>query len=76
MAIKGYAVGCKKNASIVKDIVVKRRMLPNGNKVTIICGKSKNCGVVCTIVENKKAVAAAKPKSKPKAKSKASKSKK
>ena len=54
MAIKGYAVGCKRNTAMIKNIKIKKRLLPNGNVVTIICGKSKNCGVVCTIVENKK----------------------
>lgn len=53
-AVRGYAVGCKKVVPIIKDISIKKRLLPNGNIVTIICGKSKNCGVVCTIVENKK----------------------
>lgn len=55
MAFKAYSVGCKKNnVPVVSDIKVVRRLLPNGNIVTIICGKTKKCGVVCTIVSNQK----------------------
>lgn len=55
MAVKAYSVGCrKKNVPIVKNIKVIKRLLPNGNVVTIVKGESSKCGIVATIVENKK----------------------
>lgn len=55
MTLKAYSVGCKRKVGLATNIKVLRRLLPNGQVVTIICGKSKKCGVVCSIVSNEKA---------------------
>lgn len=55
MAVKAYSVGCrKKNVPIISGIKTVKRLLPNGNIVTIVTGKTKNCGKVAVIVENVK----------------------
>lgn len=54
MPVKAYAVGCKKKRSLVSGIKVVRRYLPNGNIVTFVIGKTKNCGKASVIVENRK----------------------
>ena len=58
--MKAYAVGCKKKTKI-SNITIKKRALPNGNVVTIICGKSEKCGVVCTIIEQQRPKPCKKP---------------
>jgi hypothetical protein len=57
MPVKAYAVGCKKKAQIVSGIKTVRRLLPNGNIVTFIIGKTKKCGTASVIVENRKPAA-------------------
>lgn len=54
MPVKAYAVGCKKKAQIVSGIKTVKRLLPNGNVVTFIIGKTKKCGTASVIVENSK----------------------
>jgi hypothetical protein len=60
MTFKAYAVGCKKRTTVT-GLSIKKRALPNGNVVTIICGKSAKCNMVCTIVENTKPKPCKKP---------------
>ena len=55
MGIKGYSVGCRrKNVKILPPFKTYKRLLPNGNVSTIICGQSKGCKMVCTIISNEK----------------------
>lgn len=54
MTLKAYAVGCKKKAELVSGIKTIKRILPNGNIVTFVIGKTKKCGKASVIVENVK----------------------
>jgi hypothetical protein len=54
MSIKVYSVGDKKKVAIVTGIKIKKYSLPNGNVVSILCGKSKDKRVACTIITNEK----------------------
>lgn len=54
MAITLYSFPCKHKAKIVSKPVVKHRNLPNGQRVGILCGKTKKCGKVCGIISNEK----------------------
>lgn len=54
MSIKVYSVGDKKKVAINTGIKIKKYSLPNGNIVSILCGKSKNKRVACTIITNEK----------------------
>ena len=54
MTLKAYAVGCKKKAALVSGIKTIKRILPNGNIVTFVIGKTKKCGKASVIVENAK----------------------
>lgn len=65
---KGYSFAEKKKVAITHDIVTKEYILPMGNTVTIICGKSKKQNIVCTIISNKKEPKKTPIKSKKKAK--------
>lgn len=54
MGIKAYSLPLRHNVTIKGPLTVKKYALPNGNVAQIICGKSKNMQVVCTIVTNTK----------------------
>jgi hypothetical protein len=52
--LRGYSFADKKKVGITHAIKSRKYQLPNGQTVTIICGKSKKESVVCTIVSNEK----------------------
>lgn len=54
MAIRGYSFADRKKKNIVSGLKLTKYALPNGNVVSIICGKTKKLDVVCTIVSNEK----------------------
>lgn len=49
-----YSLKGKEQVKIVGDLKLKKYQLPNGNIVSIICGKDKKTNIVCTIVTNEK----------------------
>lgn len=53
-ALRGYSFADKKKVAITHAIKSRKYSLPNGQTVTIICGKSKKENIVCTIVSNEK----------------------
>lgn len=52
--IKGYSFADKKKTSITSKLSLRKYKLPNGNTVSIICGKDKKLHVICTIAANEK----------------------
>jgi hypothetical protein len=61
--IKGYSFADKKKTTIKSKLSLRKYKLPNGNTVSIICGKDKKLHVICTIAANEK-IKARKPASK------------
>lgn len=54
MTIRGYSLKDKRNTAIKTNLKMSKYQLPNGNTVSIICGKNKKMNIVCTIVSNEK----------------------
>lgn len=54
MSVLAYSFKDKKKVAIKGALKMTKYQLPNGNTVTIVCGKSKKMHVVCTIVSNEK----------------------
>lgn len=53
--ISAYCLVCKKKCQIDTKAPLIKRKLPNGNTVTILCGKCDSCSSkVCRILSNKK----------------------
>jgi hypothetical protein len=52
--IKAYSFKEKKTVPIVKNLVIKKYKLKNGNKVSIATGKTKKGNKVAVIVKNEK----------------------
>lgn len=54
MGVKAYSLADKQKKTIKSGIKLTKYALPNGNVVSIICGKTKKLDIVCTIVTNEK----------------------
>lgn len=54
--VTAYCLKCRANVVIDSDIELIKKPLPNGNVVTILCGKCSTCqSKVCKIIANNKA---------------------
>lgn len=69
--VMAYCFPCKAKVPLERQIKLIKRKLPNGNVVTILCGKCNGCKVKsCKIISNIKPKSKAKPKRKSVAKPK------
>jgi hypothetical protein len=54
MAVKAYSLADHKKVKIVGHPVIKQYLLPNGNTVTMLTGKSAKGTKVVTIISNER----------------------
>ena len=64
--IQAYSFHDKKKSTMTSKLRLRKYKLPNGNTVSIICGKDKKLHVICTIAANEKVKARKPVDSKPK----------